>query len=79
MQGARDIMMAGAMDLGIKWVPEPTIREFYRQKGWDYTRVERLRGRINVRALPEAPKSHRIMHGGTSMENELGNYPNLGG
>ena len=75
MQVARDIMMAGSLDLGNDWVPEAMIGTVYAANGWDISGFERWKGNVNVKGLPDAPMSHLIDDGG-SMAGELGGtYP----
>ncbi|MDP4008799.1 MAG: hypothetical protein Q8P68_06455 [Candidatus Peregrinibacteria bacterium] len=86
MKIARDIMMAGALDLGISWVPKASIQHYYTanaSNGWDYANVTAWRARIDPRTIPEAPQSHFYDYlppgapPGTqlSMEKDLNGYP----
>lgn len=81
MRVARDIMMAGALEMEFPWVPEASVRRYYelnRGNGWDYANVERWRATFDPRALPDAPQSHLYEFRGTSMKDDLkgfGDYP----
>lgn len=79
MQMARDIMMAGALDMNFPWVPEASVRRYYQVNagnGWNYANVEYWQEQNDPRALPDAPQSHLYEFRGTSMAEDLvGGYP----